>query len=61
MIPIEVVISNLLRWAMKLLTLIGAGVLAGYCYKKAKYKKGNAKNCSHHEAETESKASNTPE
>ena len=46
---------------MKLLTLIGASVLAGYCYKKAKYKKGNAKNCSHHEAGTESKAPNIPE
>ncbi|MFV5490232.1 hypothetical protein [Acinetobacter sp. ASP199] len=44
---------------MKLLTLIGAGVLAGYCYKKAKCKKGNAKNCSQHEAETDPKAQNT--
>jgi len=27
---------------MKLLTLIGAGVLAGYCYKKMKCKKGDS-------------------
>lgn len=43
---------------MRLLTLIGAGVLAGYCYKKAKCKKGNAKNCAH-DAETDNKAPNT--
>ena len=29
---------------MKLLTLIGAGVLAGYCYKKMKYKKDGSNN-----------------
>lgn len=29
---------------MKLLTLIGAGVAAGYCYKKMKNKKQNPKN-----------------
>ncbi|WP_171266031.1 hypothetical protein [Acinetobacter sp. LoGeW2-3] len=46
---------------MKLLTLIGAGVLAGYCYKKAKCKKGNAKSCCHQGVDKEPKAENTPE
>ena len=33
-----------LRRVMKLLALIGAGVAAGYCYKKMKNRKQNPKN-----------------
>lgn len=43
---------------MKLLTLIGAGVAAGYCYKKVKNRKKNTKSNDFREIEEQAKAQN---
>lgn len=42
---------------MKLLTLIGTGVVAGYCYKKLKDKKKNSKNNNYHYMKGDTKSS----
>ncbi|MEK5753379.1 hypothetical protein EGK58_008210 [Acinetobacter variabilis] len=46
---------------MKLLTLIGAGVLAGYCYKKMKYKKDSSNNAAPQNEQVDSQAPNPVE
>ena len=43
---------------MKLLTLIGAGVLAGYCYKKIKNKKDGSNNTAPQNEQVDSQAAN---
>lgn len=46
---------------MKLLTLIGAGVLAGYCYKKMKYKKDGSNHPAIQNERVDSQAANPVE
>lgn len=46
---------------MKLLTLIGAGVLASYCYKKMKYKKDGSNNPTPQNEQIDSQAANPVE
>ncbi|WP_286965185.1 MULTISPECIES: hypothetical protein [Acinetobacter] len=46
---------------MKLLTLIGAGVLAGYCYKKMKYKKDGSNHPGTQNERVDSQAANPVE
>lgn len=46
---------------MKLLTLIGAGVLASYCYKKMKYKKDGSNHPTPQNEQVDSQAANPVE